>query len=265
MSITPTLKAAAKSAYRDVWRASSVAFRGDDTVLQAFRQKMRLDAATASQEATTPEAYQQSTQLFRDIAVVLRKNIVQASRVGERGGSDIYRIYMRPETELGDNDTVKNPAPVQSSRSARKRYVEAGAAQKPKEGFDHPMFYSALKRAHKERVVPELREEDLEEQFVRGAGPGGQSINKTENNVQLLHKPTGIRVSCQETRSLSQNRTRARKILLAKLDRLMNPGISKEDMKAAKQRERERRRRKKAKKRAHTKAERGEEEANEDD
>jgi hypothetical protein len=51
---------------------------------------MRLDAATASQEATTPEAYQQSTQLFRDIAVVLRKNIVQASRVGERDGSDIY-------------------------------------------------------------------------------------------------------------------------------------------------------------------------------
>lgn len=90
---------------------------------------------------------------------------------------------MRPETELGDNDTVKSPAPAESSRSARKRYApitfprhrwnsdpsEADAAQQPKAGSELPVFFSALKRAHKERVVPELREEDLEEQFVRGA------------------------------------------------------------------------------------------------
>ncbi|KAJ3496459.1 hypothetical protein NMY22_g19808 [Coprinellus aureogranulatus] len=263
MSISPSLKAAARAAYRDVWRASSVVFRGDDTILQAFRQKMRLDATAAAQEATTPDAYQQSTQHFRDIAVVLRKNIVQASKVGESDGKDVYRVHMRPETELGDNDTVKNPAPVESSRSARKR--ESDAAQQLKSTSERPIFYSALKRAHKERIVPELREEDLEEQFVRGSGPGGQSINKTENNVQLLHKPTGIRVSCQETRSLSQNRTRARKILLAKLDKLMNPGMSKEDMKAAKQRERERRRRKKAKKRAQAKAGGKDRDENEDD
>ena len=50
-----------------------------------------------------------------------------------------------------------------------------------------------------------------------GSGPGGQSINKTNNNVQLLHKPTGIQVKCQETRSLQQNRKIARKILLEKV------------------------------------------------
>ena len=84
--------------------------------------------------------------------------------------------------------------------------------------------YSALKRLHKSRVVPVLREEDLEESFVRGSGPGGQSINKTQNNVQLLHKPTGIRVTCQETRSLSLNRERARKILVEKVSyALQNP------------------------------------------
>lgn len=87
-------------------------------------------------------------------------------------------------------------------------------------------------------MVPELKEEDIEESFVRGtdctdvlapcmypqivfacvgSGPGGQSINKTENNVQLLHKPTGIRVACQDTRSLSQNRKLARRRLLEKV------------------------------------------------
>ena len=39
--------------------------------------------------------------------------------------------------------------------------------------------------------VPTIKEEDLDEQFIRGSGPGGQAVNKTNNCVLLLHKPTG--------------------------------------------------------------------------
>lgn len=53
-------------------------------------------------------------------------------------------------------------------------------------------------------------------EFSSGSGPGGQSINKTSNNVQLIHKPTGTRVACQITRSLETNRKLARRILLEK-------------------------------------------------
>lgn len=52
--------------------------------------------------------------------------------------------------------------------------------------------------------------------ILSGSGPGGQSINKTSNNVQLIHKPSGIRVTCQITRSLETNRKLARRILLEK-------------------------------------------------
>jgi len=135
--------------------------------------------------------------------------------------------------------------------------VEHGKKRKKLKGSERnlskppaPRNYSALKKAHQQRTPPELKESDLEESFVRGSGPGGQSINKTSNNVQLLHKPSGIRVSCQITRSLETNRKLARRILFEKLDKIENPGLSKGDLMRAKQNERERRRRKKAKKKA---------------
>ncbi|KAF6729609.1 putative peptide chain release factor C12orf65-like, mitochondrial [Oryzias melastigma] len=65
---------------------------------------------------------------------------------------------------------------------------------------------------------PELVEDELEEQFVRGSGPGGQATNKTSNCVVLKHIPTGIVVKCHQTRSVDTNRKRAREIMREKLD-----------------------------------------------
>ncbi|MGK3746096.1 MAG: hypothetical protein ACI90V_012957, partial [Bacillariaceae sp.] len=77
----------------------------------------------------------------------------------------------------------------------------------------------------------QLDDEDLEESFVRGSGAGGQKVNKTSNCVALLHKPTGVRVDCQDTRSLQQNRKIARKRLKEKLDLFWNGSNSKQSMK----------------------------------
>ncbi|XP_004072403.1 probable peptide chain release factor C12orf65 homolog, mitochondrial [Oryzias latipes] len=65
---------------------------------------------------------------------------------------------------------------------------------------------------------PVLVEDELEEQFVRGSGPGGQATNKTSNCVVLKHIPTGIVVKCHQTRSVDINRKRAREIMREKLD-----------------------------------------------
>ena len=45
-----------------------------------------------------------------------------------------------------------------------------------------------------------IKESDLFEKFVLGGGPGGQSVNKSRNRVQLTHLPTGIQVCCQDER-----------------------------------------------------------------
>ena len=58
-----------------------------------------------------------------------------------------------------------------------------------------------------------LREQDLEEQFIRGSGPGGQKINKTSSTVWLRHKPSGIEIKCGRERSQAMNRYLARREL----------------------------------------------------
>lgn len=63
-----------------------------------------------------------------------------------------------------------------------------------------------------------VREEDLEESFVRSSGNGGQHVNKTSSCVQLRHKPSGICVSASRERSQSVNRFLARRELLERLE-----------------------------------------------
>ena len=62
-----------------------------------------------------------------------------------------------------------------------------------------------------------IREEELEERFVRSSGKGGQHVNKTSTCVWLRHVPTGIEVKCMAERSQSLNRFLARRELLEKI------------------------------------------------
>ncbi|MES2691919.1 MAG: peptide chain release factor-like protein, partial [Verrucomicrobiota bacterium] len=59
---------------------------------------------------------------------------------------------------------------------------------------------------------------EVEERFVRGAGPGGQKINKTSSTVWLRHRPTGVEVRCQRERSQVANRELAWEELCEKLE-----------------------------------------------
>ena len=59
-----------------------------------------------------------------------------------------------------------------------------------------------------------IREADLKEKFARSSGPGGQNVNKVATAVTVQHRPTGISVTAQDSRSQATNRKLARERLL---------------------------------------------------
>ena len=75
------------------------------------------------------------------------------------------------------------------------------------------MSPETIERIKAQMVEASVYEEDLDESFILGGGPGGQKTNKTSSVVRLFHAPSGMQVRCGATRSRETNRWLARRML----------------------------------------------------
>ena len=111
-------------------------------------------------------------------------------------GKDVYK-YLRFET--GVHRIQRIPS---TEKSGRIHTSTASVAIMP------------LRRHHD----IEINQNDIEVEFSRSSGAGGQNVNKVETAVRIIHKPTGIDAKCSSERSQQQNREKAMQFLLAKLE-----------------------------------------------
>ncbi|KAI2605455.1 uncharacterized protein GGS25DRAFT_524971 [Hypoxylon fragiforme] len=96
--------AVALRTYRNLFRVTGLAFKGDERVLNAARDQIRNRfRENATLEPSSPEV-SSAIEHAQDVAKIIRHNIVQGKKEGE-----LYKLRIHEDTERGDNDTVKLP------------------------------------------------------------------------------------------------------------------------------------------------------------
>ena len=169
------------------------------------------------------------------------KNVIMEIRAGTGGdeaaifAGDLFRMYSRyAENQKWKNEIMSENAigiggfkevifEIKGDGAYSKLKYESGVHRVQRvpatesQGRIHTSTATVAVMAEVDEVEIDIPESDIEIEVYRSSGAGGQSVQKNSTAVRLIHKPSGMVVTCQDERSQLQNKLRALSILRARL------------------------------------------------